>query len=340
MASPGQNLMDKLGKIYKYTPAKTDCTNTLSTAPYSPPLTPTLDRLPAFIVHTPDLRENFRGALASTLTKDIANNTVNLDAVSKFCETHASLIASLEYTYFKETTIYSEGDVGRIATGVLRDVSNVLFASYGTRVEIKDQIESPWPCSLVPGNNPLVDLGPLAIPVPAPSDNQILPRFNGRLLQEHLSRIPEHGSEGVEEELTTELNAIGSNFFVLPGYEPTEIFVTRIASNSRSPPPDSPSLLTPLSQSTQISAGLVEKTYTVLPPSQPSLGAPILHAHKAPFIGATGIVLKVTTGGLPFVIKAIPPGWKGGGGFAQRGKHLRAFSLPPRQCASSFRGVL
>ncbi|KAJ7134877.1 hypothetical protein C8R44DRAFT_437057 [Mycena epipterygia] len=197
---------------------------------------------------------------------------------------------------------------------------------------------------LVPRNLSLVDLAPFAIPLPTtcpPCDNQILTRANVRQLE----NISKHDLEGVEEE-ETEISVIQRSpvssiiihaiclanakqhlnlRFVLPGYEPAKIFVraftpsqgsltTLLASPPLYSPPDPPPLIAPPHEVTEISASPLDCLNEQNGPHIYSFltrKVPTLNAFETPFIGATGLVFKVTSGQLELVVKAIPPGWNG-----------------------------
>jgi hypothetical protein len=123
-ATPGEALFDFMKATFSYELAPTVPHATTGTHPYHPILIPTLDRLPAFVVHSSELRPSLLASLKRTLTGHIANGTINMEAIQKDIHNWGFLCRTSKY--FAKHPIKREGDVTSVGTFIFSHLQSIL----------------------------------------------------------------------------------------------------------------------------------------------------------------------------------------------------------------------
>ncbi len=134
----GKILLNAIDQAFNYTPPQR--VHTVSTSPptYQPSLSPSLDRLPAFVVHVNSLDELLITSLAQTLHGHLAAGTIDSDAVMDRCFTQ---LAEKEVdSNFDSRRVKTEGDVTRVAYVITEQLRKFVKAIYKQDVEIEEHL--------------------------------------------------------------------------------------------------------------------------------------------------------------------------------------------------------
>ncbi|KAF9021694.1 hypothetical protein BDZ89DRAFT_1071240, partial [Hymenopellis radicata] len=131
----GESLLRSLENAFAYTtPQRVDTAST-SAAPYQPPLPPSLDRLPAFIIHVNDLDKRLLTSLADTLNSDLATGTIDYSAVIARC--------SIQLSENSTAKMKTKGDVCGMASFIVYTVKQFVDAIYRRDVDLEEQHHLP-----------------------------------------------------------------------------------------------------------------------------------------------------------------------------------------------------
>ncbi|KAJ7102750.1 hypothetical protein C8R44DRAFT_887491 [Mycena epipterygia] len=313
-------MLERLKHTFKYGAPTLTPLQTMVTAPYDPPLTPNLERLPAFIVQAPSLNSQLLESLERAVVADTENGTLNVDGVEAMCNAQSlcTMAHGLLNFLYRSREICTKYDVFLIAITIMSDVEGIVGAGYGDIFIRQEQ-------------HPLADqtpdhfLGKNRSRLVVWEDehwevfNHCVLQILGLLPAKKESPCCSAEKKSMGERFYTSLFVIILGILIVPGNVPmvdTAPFAIPLLSACTSmlqghPPDDSPVRLTQARNlSLHFSLSDYEPRTIALARLEGSstLQVPTLHIHERLCIGVTGIVYKATAG---LVIKAIPPRWKG-----------------------------
>lgn len=141
MLSSGDHLLETIASAYEYTPPRRGNAVSAATTPYAPPLAPSLDRLPAFIIQVNDLDKRLAQVLAHTLHTDLAKNTFDLEAMRQRCARQLddqSLVPDFSYD-----ELMTVGDSASVASRLISHVRRFMLVVYGNTIRVAHQHRIP-----------------------------------------------------------------------------------------------------------------------------------------------------------------------------------------------------
>ncbi|KAJ7620608.1 hypothetical protein DFH06DRAFT_1306157 [Mycena polygramma] len=139
MSTSGEQLVQLLAATYLYSPPNRLQSTSTSIRPYRPAPQPLPSRLPVFVVHSPELKDKLITSLASTLTTDIENSTLDFLKVLKCCKTFTDYAACQGYPHFRRRDIATERDVTAIATILEDHLKDVIKIGYRNKLQFQEQ---------------------------------------------------------------------------------------------------------------------------------------------------------------------------------------------------------
>ncbi|KAF8918833.1 hypothetical protein CPB85DRAFT_1278910 [Mucidula mucida] len=143
MPTSGDRLLETIALAYQYTPPQRGDATSVATMPYAPPLAPSLDRLPAFIIQADELDSCLAKSLVRTLDADIATNTIDLRAVEDSCKAQLSSRTRRPTRYFDSTTLQTEGDTSVLAIRIIEHAITFLQDAYDRELSQLEQYPFP-----------------------------------------------------------------------------------------------------------------------------------------------------------------------------------------------------